>query len=92
MGQLVQAQIFCDILYYIILYYIILYYIYCNWVSSRWQWLVQLCTKGEKRDKTIQKHRMHEIENEHTKQVNEHKKNIKKYKSSNYKITKRSKY
>jgi len=35
---------------------------------------------------------MHEIENEHTKQVNEHKKNIKKYKSSNYKITKRSKY
>jgi len=27
MGQLVQAQIFCDILYYIILYYIILYYI-----------------------------------------------------------------
>ena len=46
----------------------------------------QIYTTGE----TIQKNRTHTIENKHTKQE-KHKKNIKKHKSSNYKITKRSK-
>ena len=50
----------------------------------------RMYTKGETIHTTIQKHRMNEIENNHTKQENKHLKNIKKHKSSNYKITKRS--
>ena len=32
---------------------------------------------------TVQKHRIHKIENKHTKQENKHKKNIKEHRSSN---------
>jgi hypothetical protein len=43
----------------------------------------QLYTKGKTTHKTIQKRRIHEIENKHTKQKNKSKKNIKIHKSSN---------
>jgi hypothetical protein len=37
----------------------------------------QLYTKGETIHKTIQKHRIHKIENKHTKQDNKHKRILK---------------
>jgi hypothetical protein len=43
----------------------------------------QLYAKGETIHKTIQKHRIHKIENKNTKQENKRKKNIKKHKPSN---------
>jgi hypothetical protein len=39
----------------------------------------QLHTKGDTTHKTTQKHRIHKIENRHTKQEHENKKNIKKH-------------
>jgi hypothetical protein len=42
----------------------------------------EIARKAETIQKTIQKHRIHKIEN-HTKQENKHKKNITKLKSSN---------
>ena len=54
-------------------------FIYCNWVPTRWTKIgtSQLHTKGETTHKTIQKHRIHKIENKHTKQENKHEKNNK---------------
>ena len=59
-------------------------FIYCSCVSTRWQWSVnvykkyirQLYAKGETIHKTIQKHRIHKIENKYTKKENKQK-NIK---------------
>jgi hypothetical protein len=65
-------------------------FVYCGWVSTHWRRSVdlyknkrQLHVKGEAIHKAVQKHRMHKKEHR--------RKNIKKSKSSNYKITKRSK-
>jgi len=76
---------------------LIITFIYCSWVSTWWQWSVDLCkirkeaiiyTEGETIHKTIQKHRIHKMENKRAKQENTYKKYIKRHKSSNYKITK----
>jgi hypothetical protein len=50
-------------------------FVYCNWVSNRWQWSVNLYKNRketaiyERRNIniTIQKHRIHKIENKHKK-------------------------
>jgi hypothetical protein len=59
---------------------------YCNWVSTRWQWSVdlhrnwnrQLYKKWETTHRTIQKHRIHNIEKKLIKQENRHKRVFKK--------------
>jgi len=50
--------------------YMIYLFIYCKWVSTRWQWSVDLYKnrketgqKEKQYTKTIQKHRIHKIEN-----------------------------
>ena len=43
----------------------------------------QLYTKEETIQETIQKNRIHKIENKHTKQENKHRKNVKRHKSNN---------
>jgi hypothetical protein len=56
-------------------------FIYQNWVSTWWQWSLDLnksrkeTAQKEKQNKTIQKHRIHNIENKHTKQDNKYTKN-----------------
>ena len=71
--------------------YDMMLFIYCNWVSSRWQCSVNVdknrketaVYKGETIHKTIQKYRIHKIENKYTEQENILKKNIKQLKSRN---------
>jgi hypothetical protein len=44
-------------------------FIYCNWVSTRWQWSVDLYeSRNERAQKTIQKQKIHKIENKNTQQ------------------------
>jgi len=55
-------------------------FIHWNWVFYPVALIDKLVyTKGE----TIQKHRIHKIENKHTKQGNKPRKNIEKHRSSN---------
>jgi len=56
-------------------------FIYCSWVSTRWQWSVDWYKNRERKaiykwrnsTKTVQKHRIHKIENKHKKIFEKHK-------------------
>jgi hypothetical protein len=61
-------------------------FIYYNWVSTQWQWSGDLSKnrketaiyKRRNSTNTILNHKIHTIENKHTKQENKHKKKKKK--------------